>query len=272
MLIICVSGGTEMKDKFPYLKVDHLEEEEKKRLMGRLEMESEDIRYEFVSLVVRTIESLSINCRDISSLKTSLDILKIPGIEKCDDKVNELLSKTFKHCSFFSYGILKSVISNFGTSHDKERLTKYESKFKVYCQRRLCEVPVDTKDPSIQNETKIYILTDNIFDVPAKKVYKLESKLKKILKVPVYLQQEMKPGSVALIFFTFHGLDEIFPLNEEQIDQLKGTGILKIFYSKTIGMCVANSKFQMNNINFKVLWTSYKFSRFQPGSSIHKKL
>ena len=224
-----------MKDIFPYLNVEDLEEEEKKRLMGRLEMESEDIQYEFVSLVVLTIESLSINCEDISSLKTSLDILKIPGIKECDDKVNELLSKTLKHCSFFSYGILKSVINNFGTSHDKERLTEYESKFKVYCERRLCEVPIDTKGPSMQNKTKIYVLTDNIFDVPAKEIYKLESKLKKILRVPVYLQQEMNPGSITLIFFTFHELDEIFPLNEEQRDQLKEIGVLKIFYSKSKG-------------------------------------
>ena len=224
-----------MEDKFPFLKVERLNEEEKKRLMGRLEMESEEIRYEFVSVANQTVQSLSSTCNDISRLKMSLKFLKIPGINECDDKVDNILPKTFEHCSFFSFGILKSVISDFGTSHDKERLTKYESKFKVYCKRRLCEVPIDTEDPSMQNKTKICIMTDNIFDVPAEEVYKLEPKLEKILGVPVYLRG-VKPGSITFIFCTFHDVDTIFPLNEKQIDQLKRIGALKVFYSRSKGM------------------------------------
>ena len=227
-----MSGGSEI---FPYLNVEHLNEEEKKRLMGRLEMESEAIRYEFVTLVVQTIKSLSITCKDISALKTSLDILKIPGINECDDMVDKLLSNTFKHCSFFSFGILKSVISNFGKSKDKKRLAQYESRFKDYCKRRLCEVPTDTKDSSVRNKTKIYIDTDKVFEVAAEEVYRLESQLSEILGVPVYLRG-VKPGSITLIFCTFHEIDEIFPLNEKQIDQLIEIGVLKLFYSKSKGM------------------------------------
>ena len=223
-----------MKDNFPYLKIEHLDEEEKKRLMGRLEMESEEIRYKFVTVANQTIQSLTSTCNDISRLKMSLKFLKIPGINECDDKVGNILPKTFEHCSFFSFGILKSVISDFGTSHDKERLTEYESQFKAYCQRRLCEVPIGTENQSMQNKTKICIMTDNIFDVPAEEVYKLEPKLEKILGVPVYLRG-VKPGSIILIFCTFHELDEIFLLNEEQMDQLKGIGVLKLFYSKSKG-------------------------------------
>ena len=204
--------------------------------MGRLEMESEDIQFEFVRVAVETVKSLSRTCsKDISSLKMSLEILKIPGINQCGDKVDELLSETFKHCSYFSFGILKSVITNFGTSDDKKRLTEYESKFKLYCKRRLCEVPIDTKDPSMQNKTKIYIVTDKYFEVPAENIYQLESKLKVILGVPVYLRG-VKPGSITLIFCTFHDLDTIFPLKKEQIDQLKEIGVLKLFYSKSKGM------------------------------------
>ena len=230
---MCPLGGSK---KFPFLKVEHLDEEEKKRLIGRLEMESKEIRYDFIHVAVETVKSVSRTCTDISSLKMSLEFLKIPGINECGDKVNELLSEAFKkHCSFFSFGILKCVVSNFGTSDDKERLTEYESRFKVYCKRRLCEVPIDTKDSSMQNKTKIYIETDEVFDVPAKEVYELESKLKVILGVTVYLRG-VKRGSITLIFCTFHDLDTIFPLKKEQIDQLKGIGILKLFYSKSKGM------------------------------------
>ena len=224
-----------MKEKFPYLKVVDLEEKEKKRLMGRLVTESKKIRYQFVTLVVQTIKSLSTTCGDIPALKTSLVILKIPGINQCDYIVDQLLSKTFEHCSFFSYGILKSVISDFGTSDDKERLTEYELRFKAYCKRRLCEVPIDMRGPSVQDEAKIGIETDKIFDVPAEEVYELESELSELLGIPVYLRG-VEPGSITLIFCTFHELNDIFPLNEKQLSQLKGIGVLKIFYSKSKGM------------------------------------
>ena len=224
-----------MKDRFPYLKVEHLDKEEKKRLMGRLVKESKHIRLEYGSLVVQTMKSLSVTCKDVSALKTLLvDILKIPGINESDYKIDELLSKTFKHCSFFSYEILKSIISDFGTSNDKERLTKYNSRFKVYCKRRLCEVPIETKGPSMQNKKQIYIKTDKVFDVPADEVYELESELSEMFDIPVYLHG-WEPGSITLIFYTFHELNEIFPLNEKKIDQLKGIGVLKLFYSKSKG-------------------------------------
>ena len=232
-----MSGGSDVKDKFPYLKVEHLDEEDKKRLLGRLVYESKEIQFKFTSVVVQTVESLSstITCENISSLKMSLEILKIPGISE-SDKVKELLSKTFKHCSFFSYGILKNVVSNFGTSNDKKILTEYESRFKAYCKRRLSEVPIDTHS-SMQNKTKIYVKTDKFFDVPAEEVLELQSELSEMLGVPIYLC-EWKSGCITLIFYTFHELDEIFPLKEKQIGQLKGIGVLKLFYSKSKGMYV----------------------------------
>ena len=256
-------GGSK---KFPFLEVEHLDEEEKKRLMGRLVMESRNIQYDFVAMVVQSVESLSSTCKDkISNLKMSLEILKIPGINEYD-KVDKLLPAIFKHCSFFSFGILKCVISNFGTSDDKKRLTEYESRFKAYCKRRLCEVPIDTEDPSMQNKTKIYIETDKVFDVPAEEVYELESKLKVILGVPVYLHG-VKPGSITLIFYTFHDLDTIFPLNEKQIVQLKQIGVLKLFHSKSKGIyvllcsildaCATHLHYNLPCHSFKaVLWSS----------------
>ena len=225
-----------MEEKFPYLEVGNLEDIEKKRLMGRLVLESKNIRYAFVSLVVQTIQSLSSTCQAIPALITSLNILEIPGIDESGHSmVDEILSKAFKHCSFFSYGILKSVISDFGTSYDKERLTEYESRLKRYCKRRLCEVPIDTNSPSMQFKTKIGIVTDKIFNVPAEEVFELEPQLSEMLGVTVYLRR-WEPGSITLIFCTFHELDDKFPLNEKQIGQLKGMGVLKIFYSKLKGM------------------------------------
>ena len=234
-LFLFLLGGSEMEEKFPYLEVGNLEDIEKKRLMGRLVLESKNIEDEFLSLVVQTITSLSRKCKKIAALRTSLCILKIPGINESDCMVDELLSKAFKRCSFFSYRILKSVIKDFGISDDKERLTKYESRLKCYCKRRLCEVPINTSSPSMQVKTEIGIVTDKIFNVPAEEVFELEPQLSEMLGVSVYLRR-WEPGSITLIFFTFHELDEIFPLNEKQIGQLKGVGVLKIFYSKLKGM------------------------------------
>ena len=193
--------------------------------MGRLEVESLDIRDKFGELLVKTTKSLSTNEISIDSLTVLLHTFKIE-ITESDVEVGKLLSKAFKHCSFFSFRILKEVIQNFGSSNDKENLKSYESSFKTYCERRLNEVPINKRKPSMGH--KINIKTDRHFNVPAEEVYKLQYELEKILGKPIHLAAVEK-GCVELIVYVLHELNEIFPLNEKQMDQLKELGVLKVY-------------------------------------------
>ena len=229
------------EENFPYLRIRGLSKEEKKRLIGRLEEESLNIRDKFGGLLVKTTESLSINEISIDSLKVLLHTFKIK-ITESDVEVGKLLSKAFEHCSFFSFRILKEVIQNFGLSKDNENLKSYESSFKTYCKHRLDEVPINKRKPSMGH--KINIKTDKTFNVPAIEVYILQNELEKILGKPVYLAA-VKKGCVELIVYVLHELNEIFPLNKKQMDQLKELGVLKVYSDHeeyySIGMTFCNT-------------------------------
>ena len=218
------------EERFPYLKSEHLSEEERGMLMGRLVVDSKDIRSKFSSLLFHTERSLTSEKVSIRSLKVLLLPYKI-SYNESDDEVSKILLKAFHYCSLFSFEIVKDIIDHLGTDDDKERLAKYEASFKDYCKRRLCEVPTEVLNPGGSGEkkqTELYIKTDEIFEVPLEKIYVIQSEISKILEKPIHLKG-MKDGCVELIFYLLHELDEIFPLNEKQMNLLKGIGVLKVY-------------------------------------------
>ena len=220
-------------EKFPYLKSEHLSEEERGMLMGRLIVDSENIRSKFSSLLFRTAESLSNEKVSVRFLKILLKPYKISELDESDDEVSQILLKAFEdtYCSLFSFKIVKDIIDHLGTNDDKERLAKYEASFKDYCKRRLCEVPTEVLNPGGSEEkkrTELYVKTDEIFEVPLEKIYVIQSEISRILEKPIHLKG-MKEGCVELIFYLFHELDEIFPLNEKQMNLLKGIGVSRVY-------------------------------------------
>ena len=209
------------------LECEHLSQEEKDRLKARLSMESEDIQDEFALLISETEESL--NKITPRSLRILLKPYKIPKLSESDDEISKILDKAFDHCFFYSYRILKNIITRFGTPDDKDRLTTYEAKFKHYCERRLCEVPYIYAAAAEKNEGKVfYVKTDKVFDVPYKEILDIETKLSRILDKPIYLK-DVEDGCVKLGFYVLHELDEIFPLNEEQMKQLEEIGVSRVY-------------------------------------------
>ena len=210
------------------LECKHLSKEEKGRLKARLSMESEDIQDEFALLISETEESLN-KTTDPESLRLLLKPYKIPKLSESDDKISKILNKAFDHCFFYSYRILKNIITRFGTPDDKNKLTTYVANFKHYCERRLCEVPYIYAAAAEKNEgKKFYVKTDKVFDVPYKEILDIESRLTNILGKPIYLR-DVEDGCVKLGFYVLHELDEIFPLNGEQMKQLKEIGVSRVY-------------------------------------------
>lgn len=224
-----ISGdSTTAKERFPFLMGEHLSTEERNRLEGRLIMDSRNIRDEFASLLFETSGSLTSQKVPIDSLEILLKAYKIPELSECN-KVSKMFSKAMDHCWFFSFRILKKIIDKCGTTDDKNRLAEYESNFKEYCKRRLCEVPIDIINPAEKNKgMKFCVKTDKVFNVPAGEIYELQNELSNILGKPVYLNG-IEDGCVKLDFYVLHELDKIFPLNEEQMDQLGGLGVVRVY-------------------------------------------
>ena len=199
--------------------------------MGRLVVDSEDIRSKFSSLLIQTTKSFISEKVSIRLLKIVLKPYKISKLNESDDDISKILLKAFDYCSLFSFKIVRDIIDHLGTNDDKERLAKYEASFKDYCKRRLCEVPTEVLNPGGSGEkkqTELYVKMDEIFEVPLEKIYVIQSEISKILEKPIHLKG-MKEGCVELIFYLLHELDEIFPLNEKQMNLLKGIGVLRVY-------------------------------------------
>ena len=219
---------TVAKESLPHLKSKNLSPEEMNRLKARLRMESKDIRDEFACLFSETEESL--NCQKVTalSLKLLLQSFEIPQLKDFDDGITEIMSEVFHHCCFYSFRILKRIIGCFGTTNDKDRLATYEANFKHYSERRLCEVPTDALAARKSEGNEFCVKTDKVFDVPCKEILDIETELSRILDKPVYLR-DVEHGCVKLSFYILHELVEVFPLNKEQMKQLKGIGVLRMY-------------------------------------------
>ena len=223
--------GRTMEDRFPYLKTEHLSREERNQLMGRLVIESEHIQEKFAIFVRNTGKSLEKEHINLESFKLFISGF-ISEIEESDNSITKVLWRIAKcrYWSFFNYRIIAIIIDEFGTDSDKERLKVYQSDFKNYCRRRLCEVPADyLKTDSGSNTMKrLCVKTDKLFDVPADDVHMLEQKLSDMLGTNLCLIN-VKEGCVLLVFNCLAKMDDIFPLSDVQRSKLAHIGVLRIY-------------------------------------------
>ena len=192
-------------------------------------VESKGMRDRYATLLVQTDRSLNRRNVSIQSLHAFLQPYNIPDLNESDDEVSKILLKALDLCWFFSCAVLKDIIKNFGTSVDKERLVEYEEAFGLYGKRRFSEIPMDAVNNSDRKEgSKIYVKVDKNFDVPAGEVFNIETEISDILGKPVYLNG-VENECIKLTYYILHELDEVFPLNEEQKERLRGIGVLRIY-------------------------------------------
>ena len=219
----------ETNQRFPYLQTTDLTEEQKDELIMRLVNESDLIRTKFANLVTSTNKSLKNSNVEVRSLILTLK----NGLDKLvedESDLTEALIKLSDYWSFFDYEILTSIIS----SHCKndvnmqQEAESYISKFKEYCQRRLCEVPIDNFNTEIHKKTtKLYVKMDETFTVPLNKVKMIERKLSSLLDTRLHLLN-IEDGCIKLIFNCFHKINLLFPLNSQQEEDLLKMGVLRL--------------------------------------------
>ncbi len=139
--------------------------------MRRLKNETDEMKDRFAVLMGRTLRSLNTREVSIGELKAFLKQLNASKKSKLSKKLKKVtdINKAFQvlsnFWSFFDYKILKNIIRSycFDLNQDFE---EYVSKFKEYCNRRVCEVPDDsysTKLSKSEEKKKLHIQIDQTF-------------------------------------------------------------------------------------------------------------
>ncbi len=148
VIIICISSFIEctLSTKFPYLNTPGMPETERRRLIRRLQSETDNMKRKFAVLVCRTMDRLKDKRRIVEDLIVLLATLNERHGNKITKKlrkkanINEAFLTLNKFWSFFECDILSSIIDGF-CSELKTELEDYISSLKEYCKRRICEVP-----------------------------------------------------------------------------------------------------------------------------------
>ncbi len=227
----------ENTSKFPYLKTPDLSEAQREELMRQLKNKTNEMKERFSVLIERTLSSLKKHKVSIGELKASLNQLNAPKKSKLSSKLKKVtdISKAFEvlqhFWSFFDYEILGIIIRSFCFDIHRD-FAEYGSKFREYCNRRVCEVPDDsysTKLSKSEEKNILHMQIDQTFinEVERLKMVDLKdytSIIRKTLDTDLRILKFR--DSVVLTFHCLHELDELFPLSRKQEEELQEIGFI----------------------------------------------
>ena len=125
---------------------------------------------------------------------------------------------------FFDYELL-SLIINRHCMELKPELELYITSFKEYCERRICEVPIDVfKERG--DEYNLYVKCDHNFDKNTlSDVKDIEGKLSDLLETELYLLG-VEEGCVKLVFTNLCAITS--PLTLKQMEELKELKVIHL--------------------------------------------
>ncbi len=209
--------------------------------MRRLINETDEIKDRFAVLIERTLSSLKKHKVSMGELKALLKQLNAPKKSKLSNKLKKItdISKAFEvlhsFWSFFDYEILGVIIREFCFDINQD-FEDYESKFKEYCNRRVCEVPDDSYSTKLsKSEEKIFlnIQIDQTFINELERLKmvdlkELTSTLGKILDTDLRILK-IRDRSIILTFHCLHELDVLFPLSTKQEEELRKIRVRRIY-------------------------------------------
>ena len=225
-----LSGPPEEIDKFPYLKDPSLSKEERSDLIAELEYRSKKIGSEFQLFVVRTGRALKqANCtvRELRTLFGREDrILK--ALRKTED-MDEAISKLSELSSFFDYELLMNVAQKLCRDQELyDDFVAYGEELKVYCQRRVCEVPIDAFTSMKHLKSKgpyLCVKVDKNWRTTLKQLKDLEKQISDILHTKLQLLK-VKDGCIELVFNPLRTVS--VPFSQQQKKQLQALGVMRL--------------------------------------------
>ncbi len=217
-------------NRFPYLLSDtlSLSKKERERLKARLEIESEKMKDRYAILVDRVRESLEkkhIACSDLSVLVRHSSKNILAHLTKEHTNMKDLFLELADYWTFFDYEFLRLIIGRHCQELTPE-LTEYESSFKEYCKRRLCELPDDVF-ANTGDKSNLYMKIDRNFTTSTlEDVKKLGCKLSLLLDTDLCLLKVEK-GCIKLTFNSLCAISS--PLTPEQIETLKELKVMHLY-------------------------------------------
>ena len=259
MMVLINTGSTHHRspittDLFKYMKTDGLSENQKQRLLGQLESDSQSIRIEFATLVHSTEMELKGNNVNARMLKQKFHYydasLTIEFTEA--GNIEEVFFLANDYWSFFNYDLLAYVIDVFNLS--KQNLESYKEKFVEYCQRRLCECESNMAGSHNESGRRIVMKLDDKMSIQTTKLQdlrRLQDQASKVTGVPIMQLLRIEAGCLHLIYRIPHkSINKINSLSEEQKLKLAKIGILSVTCEKKI------FKWQIESSSFKRLANS----------------
>ncbi len=208
--------------------------------MRQLKNETDKMKERFAVLIKRALSSLKKHEVSMGELKTLLKQLNAPKKSKLSNKLKKItdIGKAFevlsRFWSFFDYEILGVIIKKFCFDIYQD-FEEYVSKFKKYCNRRVCEVPDDsysTKLSESEEKKKLHIQIDQTFINEFERLKMVDLKdlictLRKILNTDLRILKFR--DSVVLTFHCLYELDVLFPLSSKQEEELQEMGVVRIY-------------------------------------------
>ena len=160
-------------------------------------------------------------------------------------EITELFLKLLKHyLSFFDYEFVGMIIER----HCPELiddLEAYKSALKIYCKRRVVEVPSNVFEREGADETCLFVKCDKAFEsIILDDIKALESRLSNFLDTDLFLLR-VDDGCTELVF---DAMCPIPPLTQSQRCQLTEMGILKlhsVHFQNTEGLPSSSNKLAM---------------------------
>ena len=232
---------------FPYLNTENLPEQEKQRLIARLEKNFQDIHLEYASLTAKLRKSL--RQRQITPAMLAdclMDVQSVPPTAKNeqlklrdhyrDIKSAEDITGAFEilrnYSSFFDYGIIELIVQNCGCDEVKEKLISYKDSFEHYCKCHVFECPIYSQKNS--NSSDVVVKLEEIAELERytlKSLKQLEVRLAEMLGITNRTLRvcDVEKGCLQITFQIPSIFEEaIFPLSVEVEHQLVTLGITNL--------------------------------------------
>ena len=262
--------------KFPYLKDKSMTENERERLIGRLTIESQEMMDKFAIFVDRTREALEhkqVSVNDLTALIKYSSRNCLVKIFKRKRTIFDLFYALSDYCSFFDYEFIGLIIKRHCPELISE-LDKYEHEFKMFCRRRLCEIPSDIFKTRKGDKNNLYIKYDEKVDMMKLETAKqLEHRLSKLLETELCLL-EVQEGCVELVFYSLCDLDENIPLHRWQEKQLTEMEVIQLkfgdyaFPSSDAKSPASDTGSDSGNETMSICTTSTNFTAYSDSTSL----
>ena len=232
---------------YPYLPLDlnEMSENHREDLIQKLTDETAEIIQCFADLLTETGQSMKHKEISVAGLvKVALDFgayksgrNQVPLLNndrtelKKATSIDDVFIVLQKHVSFFNYEILYHIVRHLGDDSDRTNFENYLCKFKVYCERKVFEVPRRVFDPCDcqRTDSKLFIVigTQDLFD----KLADVKAAQRKIasllnLKASTVKLKQIDIGCVILVFSIPRELSDMFPLEPATSKYLKACGYM----------------------------------------------